>query len=561
MGVDDVAVLVESLARIGEAGAPSLAEVFGDLTEARRTTLVTHVAGLEAGLRESAAELERLTALRDEIAAERDDAPPLAATRQAARTERQGAALWQLVRFADGVSDDEAAAVEGALDAAGLLTSWIHPDPRLTAVALEQADPDAYLLSAPAERRPAGPTLSSILVPEEHDLVSAEVISEVLDSIALTDELTVASPAPAISRRGQFSSGVHLGAQPKTAPEYIGATYRAARRQARITEYERQARARSQERSDGEAERDALQRRLDDVGRARNELRPIAKGIPRAVAVLAEKSTLLAAGSGRVLRGRDRPGRRHGRDGRRAAPAPADGRGPEHARRHGGGRGGRPGDRRFRRAAEGLSQRLTGMETLGQDLAGRRRTIARLTAEHRGAAEALVEKEEAHLSAAERLAALEETLSAPLQEILGQISEAEQSLREAKATWQAEDERARREHDALVEAESAHKHGGISLLAALEELLDQLASFAPFAHADLRPVLKITAAPFWPDRTRWAGPEQIAAEIIERLSEQEAALAVRPFCRTAWPSSSASTTRPPRAGRRGRRRARAFATG
>ncbi|MEV6862005.1 TIGR02680 family protein [Streptosporangium subroseum] len=527
VGVDDVAVLVEGLARIGEAGAPSLAEVFGDLTEARRTTLVTHVAGLEAGLRESAAELERLTALRDEIAAERDDAPPLAATRQAARTERRGAALWQLVRFADGVSDEEAAAVEGALDAAGLLTSWIHPDPRLTAVALEQADPDAYLLSAPAERRPAGRTLSSILVPEAHDLVPAEVISEVLDSIALTDELTVASPAPAISRRGQFSSGVHLGAQPKAAPEYIGATYRAARRQARIAEYERQARARSQERSDGEAERDALQRRLDDAGRARNELRPIAKGIPRVVAALAEKSTLLAASRtecSEAATALDGATAETDAERRRLRQTAADRNMPavvaevEVVAR---------AIADFTRAAEGLSQRLTGIETLRQDLAGRRRTIARLTAEHRGAAEALVEKEEAHLSAAERLAALEETLSAPLQEILGQIGEAEQSLREAKATWQAEDERARREHDALVEAESAHKHGGISLLAALEELLDQLASFAPFAHADLRPVLKITAAPSWPDRTRWAGSEQIAAEIIERLSEQEAALAVQ----------------------------------
>ncbi|MFC7640052.1 hypothetical protein ACFQX6_02635 [Streptosporangium lutulentum] len=98
----------------------------------------------------------------------------------------------------------------------------------------------------------------------------------------------------------------------------------------------------------------------------------------------------------------------------------------------------------FTRAAEGLGQRLTGVETLGQDLAGRRRTIARLDTEHKNASAALVEKEEAHLGAAERLAALEETLSAPLQEILGQIGEAERSLSEAKATWQAEDERARR---------------------------------------------------------------------------------------------------------------------
>jgi len=65
--------------------------------------------------------------------------------------------------------------------------------------------------------------------------VPAETIATVLASIRLTDDLaTDIHDTPAVTTRAQFTFGVHLGAHPKTRPEYIGATARAARRRERL---------------------------------------------------------------------------------------------------------------------------------------------------------------------------------------------------------------------------------------------------------------------------------------------------------------------------------------
>ncbi|MCT9933791.1 TIGR02680 family protein [Planotetraspora sp. A-T 1434] len=533
---DDAGALFEGLASLREAGAPSLGEVFGDLTEVRRTALTTEAAGLDATLERLTAEIERLTAQRDEVASERDDAPPLAAARHAERDGRPGAPLWRLVRFAEEVSSADAAAVEGALDAAGLLTAWIHPDPDLTAEAVKRAEADAYLLAAPPSSRPGGRTLASLLVPEEQSLVPASVVAEVLGSIALTEELDVTSVAPVISTRGQFGYGVHLGAQAKTAPEYIGATNRAARRRARIAEYEREIKDVSRERERAEAAGDALRQRLDDLGRARVELRPVGRDIHKAVAALAEKSTLLAAArdehadAATVLDAAtaemdaERRRLRQTAADRTMPSAPAEVEAVAKA----------IGD--FTAAAERGFQHLTAIGKLEKDLDARRRTVERLEAELRTASDGLAEKEEAHLGLAERLAALEEALSAPLKEILDQINEAELSLAAAAGALRSADQRVRDEHDALVKATAACEHGRATLVSAVRELLDQLASFAPFTQAELRPVLGMPYEPVWPDRARWAEPERAATEIVERLAKvaevagldgADAALAVR----------------------------------
>ncbi|GII52650.1 hypothetical protein Pth03_10390 [Planotetraspora thailandica] len=524
---DDVAVLTESLARIGEPGAPSLAEVFGDLAEGRRTALATGMAALDVERRRLAAELERLAALRDEIATERDDAPAPAAHRHADRTGRPGAALWQLVRFADDVPDADAAAVEGALDAAGLLTAWIHPDPGLTEAAVAEAEADAYLIPAPAASRPAGPTLSGVLVPEDQDLVPAHVVSAVLDSIALPDSVADGATAgPAVSRKGQFTYGVHLGAQPKAGAEFIGATNRAARRRARLAECEHDIQARSQELSDVEAGRDTLQQRLADAGQAKSELQPVGKEILTRVAALAEKSTLLAAARAEHAEAAttlddataeldaERRRLRQAAADRNLPAAPAEIDAVDLA----------IGD--FIEAAEQLFQERTRIGIYEDDLLARRRTVERLEREHRDAGEALAEKEEAHLSVAERLAAMEEALSAPLKEILDQINEVERALQAAGAAWRAADERARREHDALVQAQAACRHGKDALVAALSEMVDEFVAFGPLAQAELRPVIGVASGPAWPDRAQWADPERSVAEIVARLPEQDAGKAI-----------------------------------
>ena len=106
---------------------------------------------------------ERLAGLRAEralIAAEQDDAPPASDQRPAGREGRPGAPLWQIVRFVDTVDDTHAAAIEGALYGAGLLTAWVHPEPALTGAALAAAEADGYLVAvapaAPVAPAPGG---------------------------------------------------------------------------------------------------------------------------------------------------------------------------------------------------------------------------------------------------------------------------------------------------------------------------------------------------------------------------------------------------------------------
>ncbi|GAA4560829.1 SbcC/MukB-like Walker B domain-containing protein [Planotetraspora kaengkrachanensis] len=522
----DLAVLIEALDGLGEAGAPRLAEVFGDLAETRRTTLARTAAALDARSAQLTAERDRLAALVQEIAAERDDAPALAGARRADRTARQGAALWRLVRFADDVSDADAAAIEGALDAAGLLTAWIHPDPRLTAAAVEQGEADAYLLPAPPGSRPAGATLSSVLVPEDQSHVPARIIADVLDSIALTDVFVGTATTPAVTRRGQFAFGVHLGAQQKTTAEYIGATNRAARRRARIAEYERNIEVTSRELSAAQAERDTSQARLDDVGRAKAELQPVGKDVLTAVGTLAQKSTLLAAARaehGDRARALDGAIAEMDADRRRLRQAATDRNMPAE-------------EKEIEVIAQAITDFLTTAELVSEqhkhiasaesDLESRRRTIASLEAEHQTARDTLAEKEEGHAGAAERLTAMEEALSAPLKEILEQIGHIERELAAADEAWQAADTSVRREHDALVGARVAYQHGTGAITGALGELLDQLAAFGPLAHPDLRPVLGVGSGTAWPDRAQWATPEQSVRDIIERLAGQDAAAAV-----------------------------------
>jgi len=150
----DAEALAEALDGIGEPGAISLTEVFDGRVGERRAGVITARANLETELRGLRTRLDGQRAERDAIAAERDDAPPVSDLRPASRAGRAGAPLWQLVRFADGIGDTEAAEVEGALYGAGLLTAWVHPDPALTAAALAAAEADGYLVPSvrPAAR-------------------------------------------------------------------------------------------------------------------------------------------------------------------------------------------------------------------------------------------------------------------------------------------------------------------------------------------------------------------------------------------------------------------------
>ncbi len=228
--------LVAAVEHTGEAGQPTLRELLTGLSTPGATRIQQEINGLAtqaAALRDRCGDV---SAERDRIAAEHDDAPRAWPTRTADRSERAGAPLWRLVRFADGVSQEQAASVEAALEAAGMLDAWVCPDPGAPSL----TDDDGFLWALPQRQRPTGRTLHGLLVAEEQDAVPAAVIEAVLASVAVHDSLEAENlQRVSLSTGGHFAQGILLGRASKPAPEYIGATARAARRRARIAECDR----------------------------------------------------------------------------------------------------------------------------------------------------------------------------------------------------------------------------------------------------------------------------------------------------------------------------------
>jgi hypothetical protein len=293
--------LTEALEHAGEAGAVSLAEIFDELTTDRRARSITSQALFESALTDVRARLRELRAERGEIAAEKDDAPPANDLRTASRAGRPGAPLWQLVRFADSVAGTEAAAIEGALYGAGLLTAWVHPDPAMTREALAAAEADGYLVPG---TRNSGRTLTEVLVPEEQDAVGPDVVSAVLRSIALTDDLASPEGAfPAVSTKAQFSYGVHAGARPKAAPEYIGATNRASRRRARLASCDALIAETTAEEGRVFGELERVKALIGDFRAARREL-PDTRPVARAAEAVGTHAALLARARDEVVAAR-----------------------------------------------------------------------------------------------------------------------------------------------------------------------------------------------------------------------------------------------------------------
>ncbi|GAA2007238.1 TIGR02680 family protein [Catenulispora subtropica] len=236
--------LAEALAAVGEPEAPALAAVYTAAVQPHADGLRDRQAALRAERSGLVAEHRAVTAERDRIAAEYDDAPPSRAGRAADTSALPGAPLWRLVRFADDVDDARAAGIEAALDAAGLLDAWVAPDD----ASIVPADGMAYLRPGPPA---AGPSLADVLVPDVSGVpegdkagvraraavpVSASRLTAILRSVSTGDDLA-AHPA-VVTPDGRYAQGVQIGAHRKENAEYIGATARQRRRQARIAECE-----------------------------------------------------------------------------------------------------------------------------------------------------------------------------------------------------------------------------------------------------------------------------------------------------------------------------------
>ncbi|MEU8004165.1 TIGR02680 family protein [Catellatospora sp. NPDC049111] len=491
-----LSALTAAVEHLGEAGQPTLRELFTDLTMSGLTAIRQEIAALDARHETLRGRQADLTAERDRITAEHDDAPPAWPTRTADRTGRPGAPLWRLVRFTDRLAVAEAASVEAALEASGILDAWIHPDAALTSAALSTPDSDGYLLALPVGLRPAGRTLDDLLVAEEQEFVPAQVVEAVLASIAVTDSITGPAGRVSVSTSGKFAQGIVLGRAAKAVPEYIGATARAARRAARIAECDRLIAQLSAETDDVDQARVRLGRTVDAVQAAGREL-PSPEPVHTALRQLDLAANTLklrreswlraAAALDQAIAERAEAGKAL----RRAA-----------AERH------LPADR-----VDAVADAVRRFESAAEQVPPARAAAARATVavaqaqeRHTEAADrcesARADAHEAAMRSAEKTEELQ-TLTAAVDDadvrrVLTEVADTEQRVTEAEAKLTAV-------REDLRQADRAQAAAAVRVDAAVHELqqarteaLREAARLRPFAHADLLGILRCPADLRWP---------------------------------------------------------------
>ncbi len=243
-----------ALSAVTEVESPNLREVALDRASPQRSEMASRTARLESEAGILTRSLDKLEAELRTVESERDDAPPLPIVARRERnaglpgtTEFPGAPFWRLVDFVPGLSTEERAGLEAALSGAGILDAWVSPVPGLDPVGTLDtflAPSQRGLLAANASVVGRGPTLRSVLQPDNDQSpdrktgVSTERIEAILQSVDL-GSIGVENPQNTgirVDLEGRFDLGLLRGRTSQDHPGYIGATARAARRQARIEE-------------------------------------------------------------------------------------------------------------------------------------------------------------------------------------------------------------------------------------------------------------------------------------------------------------------------------------
>jgi uncharacterized protein (TIGR02680 family) len=214
------------------------------LLEAARVAVVPAQQALRAREAEAAAarvaadsQIAELVLRRAQVLAERDPAPAAPPLGRSDRDAGSGLPLWRLVDIRDGV---DAAPLEAALQASGLLDAqvladgswWVAEDTLLAAIPLD------------------GPTLLDALSPLVPDgsPVPDHVVEDVLRSVQLLS--SVEDPgSPAIGRDGSWRLGPLHGRATKPVAQFVGSVAREAERARRLAEVEEQVRLAEVERA------------------------------------------------------------------------------------------------------------------------------------------------------------------------------------------------------------------------------------------------------------------------------------------------------------------------
>ena len=429
------------------------------------------------------------------MADQHDDAPPADPTRPADRDGRPGAPLWRLVRFADHLDDAHAGAVEAALHAAGLLDAWLYTDDDTTSAAVQRAEPDAHLVALPERQRPTGPSLADLLVPEDQQRVPADRIAAVLASIALPDTVPYGVPAAALDTAGRYAHGLLIGAYRKPAPEYIGATARAARPAARLREYDRYL-----------AELDAAIAGLDTaIAQARARL----AGIESAAAALPPVHPILRAvaavvGAAATLRARRDTA---SQAGTRLDRAIAEQAAATTALTRLAAERSLPADQ-----VDQVAAVVRQFEQLGEQLTAAHRSVATAAdavqaalARYQEATDTLTTARSRHDEAAQRyteteeaLRTLDEAVGADAEQVLADISTTQDALITAEHDLRQANEAATVAREARAGARSRVEAATQTLADAWAEAVTHAQRLRPFAKPDLLALLRIDTALRWP---------------------------------------------------------------
>jgi uncharacterized protein (TIGR02680 family) len=526
--------LGDALAQVGEPDAAPPESTYNAGTAPAEHQVRDEQAALRARHTALVAERKAVIADRAAIAAERDDAPPRHPGRTADRTDVAGAPLWRLVRFAPGVNDTRAAAIEAALEASGMLDAWVSPDNHSRLLA--EPGYDGYLVPGTAV---AGPNLTDVLEPEDDTPVPRELVTAILASVALDGSLF--SHVAVIGVYGSYSQGIIAGRHRKEHAEYIGATARAHRRAARIAECDARIATLTTEIA-------SLDERARAVADTLAAFADAGKDLPATGQIAsAQREHNRAAGHLRSARRADEQARASFDESvaavtvteralRRVAadnaltPEGADQ--VEHA------------TRRFEAAARDLEARHRERGRQADAVADARGRVEHAGAEEQAAADTHRSAYRRHAEEDAKLQALRESVGAEAQEVLARISEAESGL----AAAQGEEKAARgAEMEAIRLASAAIERvasGRAALRVAVDEELATAQRLAPFAARELLDVLACPPGLRWPaSEDEWTRGETPPAA----LAIHDAILTATRGMSATETSQKASTTRLTRA--------------
>ncbi|MFD8101618.1 SbcC/MukB-like Walker B domain-containing protein [Nocardia fluminea] len=549
------AALDAAMAGAGVEDIPSASEVLAEWCEPLQEQIRTRRQEARSRATAAAARRDALIAERTQIAAQHDDAPPAHPARTGVREGLSGAPLWQLVRFADSVSAQDAAGIEAALQSSGLLDSWIcGPD------LPDDIDSEHFLLPLPADQRPSGRTLADALVVEDDsaDLtVPAETVAAVLGSIALhdtsaqpstatevwaedtttpdadrserslsgdatrsitgatlTELTTAAAPQVVVGLAGTFRQGVLVGHHHKPEAEFIGTTARARRRESRLAEIEAAIEAAAAEHEAARGEDACATAELAALSAG-------AKALPRPSAVTAALRAVAEAAG--LMRSRVEAAAQSERelDQAVAEVAALDKKVRAAAQAHRTPREARELDalaaaiRHFENTGTGLLRLRAEHERERE----REREGADRRDEARALAEAFAEEAEAarlgYTEQQRKLETLREALGASAADIDRDLDLARGAIEAAKAEQRAARKAANAAIEAVGDAEAAYRTANEALATALTEVLAEVRSLAPYARADLLSLLGASVEHRWPSsEAAWSTPEQLQYRIV-----------------------------------------------